>query len=373
MKYNELYDGRRQKILDAIEFKNKHVLSIFQGPVTPAAGEGVSIAQYISDPKKTRDYFLHYVNRINTITPLDGMNAGYPIYFNVALAMSWWSHIKMPGCELPENSLWQVEEKSRFEISDYDFIVENGQDAMFQRLMPQFFTKEDLDKFLAEMGDTPQTTQMFIDAGYPIISGRSFAPPFETLCGGRGINNFFMDCYKIPDKIKAAQDKMMESVRAQIMAFPVDKSVIGAWVGGWRGASSMVNKKIWDKLVWPYMKECAELLISKGQTPVLHLDACWDRDIERIKELPAKKVILNTDGMTDLRKARKLLGEHAAFLGDVPAQMLAVSSKEEVADYVKRLIDDVGQAGLMICPGCDAPPTAKFENMVAMYETAKDY
>jgi uroporphyrinogen-III decarboxylase len=77
--------------------------------------------------------------------------------------------------------------------------------------------------------------------------------------------------------------------------------------------------------------------------------------------------------MTDLRRARKLLGEHAAFMGDVPAQMLAISSKEDVADYVKRLIDDVGQPGLMICPGCDAPATAKFENMVAMYETANNY
>jgi hypothetical protein len=373
MKYNDLYNERRQKILDAIEFKNKNVLSIFQGPVTPAAEEGVSIAEYIADPEKTRNYFLHYMNRINAITPLDGANAGYPVYFNVALAMIWWSYIKMPGRGLPDNSLWQVEEKSRLEPSDYDFIAENGKDAMFQKLMPQLFTQEDLDKFLKAMADTSQTTQMFIDAGYPVMTAMNFAPPFETLCGGRGINNFFMDCYKISDKIKAAQDKMMESIRAQIKAFPVDKYIIGAWVGGWRGASAMVNQKIWDKLVWPYMKECAELLIEKGQTPIMHLDSCWDRDIERFKELPAKTIILNTDGMTDLRRAKKLLGDHAAFMGDVPAQMLAVSSKEEVADYVKRLIDDVGQAGLMICPGCDAPATAKFENMVAMYETAAKY
>jgi uroporphyrinogen-III decarboxylase len=105
----------------------------------------------------------------------------------------------------------------------------------------------------------------------------------------------------------------------------------------------------------------------------MHLDASWDRDIERFKELPAKKIILNTDGMTDLRRAKKLLGDHAAFMGDVPVQMLAISSKEEVADYTKRLIDDVGPQGLFVCPGCDAPATAKFENMAAMYETAYKY
>jgi uroporphyrinogen-III decarboxylase len=135
----------------------------------------------------------------------------------------------------------------------------------------------------------------------------------------------------------------------------------------------MVNQKIWDKLVWPYMKELAELVAAKGKIPIMHLDASWDRDIERFKELPAKTIILNTDAMTDLRRAKKLLGDHAAFMGDVPVQMLAISSKEEVADYTKRLIDDVGAAGLFLCPGCDAPATAKFENMAAIYETAQKY
>jgi uroporphyrinogen-III decarboxylase len=165
----------------------------------------------------------------------------------------------------------------------------------------------------------------------------------------------------------------MESIRKQVDLIPQEKYALGAWVGGWRGASSMVNQKIWDKLVWPYMKDLAELVAAKGKIPIMHLDASWDRDIERFKELPAKTIILNTDGMTDLRRAKKLLGDHAAFMGDVPVQMLAVSSKEEVTDYTKRLIDDVGQQGLFICPGCDAPATAKFENMAAIYETAQKY
>jgi hypothetical protein len=50
------------------------------------------------------------------------------------------------------------------------------------------------------------------------------------------------------------------------------------------------------------MKELAELLAANGNIPIMHLDASWDRDIERFKELPAKTVILNTDGMTDLRR-----------------------------------------------------------------------
>jgi uroporphyrinogen-III decarboxylase len=279
----------------------------------------------------------------------------------------------MPGRELPENSVWQVDEKTHLNLNDYDFILNNGMDAMLGKLMPELFSQEDFQLFMENIQKTLQVIQTYIDAGYPVMDSGTTVPPFETLCGGRGMNNFFLDCYKIPDKVKAVQDVMMESIRKWVEQIPEEKYALGAWVGGWRGASSIVNQKIWDKLVWPYMKELAELVASKGKIPIMHLDASWDRDIERFKELPAKTIILNTDGMTDLRRARKLLGDHAAFLGDVPVQMLAVSSKEEVADYTKRLIDDVGPQGLLLCPGCDAPATAKFENMAAIYETAQKY
>jgi uroporphyrinogen-III decarboxylase len=269
--------------------------------------------------------------------------------------------------------VWQVDEKENVKLEDYDFILDKGMDAMAQRLLAKLVPPEDFQRVMSGPQSQEQRSQAIIDSGYPLFQGGNFAPPFETLCGGRGMNNFFMDCYKMPDKIKAVQDKMMESIRTRIGQMPKEKYVVGSWIGGWRGASNLVNQKIWDKLVWPYMKEIALLLAERGVIPVMHLDANWDRDIERFKELPARTIVLNTDGMTDLRRARKLLGDHAAFMGDVPVQMLAVSSKEEVADYAKRLIDDVGPQGLFLGPGCDAPATAKFENMAAIYETAQKY
>jgi hypothetical protein len=373
MNYNDTYNKRYDKIMDTVAFKNKNVTTIYMGQATPAAAEGITIAEYVSAPEITLKHFLHYINRLNRIAPIDGINNSHPAVQNVSLAMTWWSYIKMPGRELPENSVWQVDEKTHLNLDDYDFILNNGMDAMLGKLMPELFSQEDFQRFMENAGKAPQNAQTFIDAGYPVMTSGFATPPFETLCGGRGMNKFFMDCYKIPDKIKAVQDVMMESIRKQVDMIPKEKYAMGVWVGGWRGASNIVNQKIWDKLVWPYMKELALLVAERGFIPIMHLDASWDRDIERFKELPAKTIILNTDGMTDLRRAKKLLGDHAAFMGDVPVQMLAVSSKEEVADYTKRLIDDVGVQGLFLCPGCDAPATAKFENMAAIYETAQKY
>jgi hypothetical protein len=373
MNYNDTYNQRYDKIKDTIAFKNKRVATIYGGMTTPAAEEGLTLAEFISSPQNSMEHFIHYVNRINERGPIDGMNGIHPFANNVKLGLAWWSYIKMPGKELPPDSIWQVDEKANLELGDYDFIIDHGMDAMIAKIRPKLFSDDDFNAFMASLKNKKQEVQRYIDEGYPIFQYGFTAPPFETLCGGRGMNNFFMDCYKIPDKIKAVQDVMMESIRKSVDTIPEEKYAMGGWIGGWRGASNMVNQKIWDKLVWPYMKELAELLITKGKVPIMHLDASWDRDIERFKELPAKTIVLNTDGMTDLRKARKVLGDHAAFMGDVPVQMLAVSSKAEVADYVKRLIDDIGAQGLFLCPGCDAPANAKFENMAAIYETAKDY
>jgi uroporphyrinogen-III decarboxylase len=184
---------------------------------------------------------------------------------------------------------------------------------------------------------------------------------------------FFMDCYKKPDLIKEAQNVMLEEQLKMIATRPDRDYVIGEWIGGWRGASGLVSPKIWDNLVWPYMYKLALALIERGITPILHLDQNWDRDLERFLELPENKCIINTDGMTDLRKARKVLGNHVAFMGDVPSQMLTVSTPDEVKDYIRRLLDDIGVKGVILAAGCDAPTGSKFENLVAIHEVAQEY
>ncbi len=375
MVYNELYNKRYEKVKDCIEFKNKGPVSTYMGPAcAPYHTEGLTIADFMSKPDEGIKHYIDFVNRLNEVAEIDCINSGYLGVIWVALSFIWWSKIKRPGKELAENSLWQVEEKRRMDVSDYDFILENGVKAFTDKLYAEILDMDDLEKFINFTSKSIETNQMYIDAGYPILSQGIVCPPFETLCGGRSMNDFFMDCYKRPDKVKEVQDLMMVDLRKSIENMPSnEKYFIGTWVGGWRGASSMLNQKIWDKLVWPYMKELAMLLIEKGLTPVMHIDSCWDRDIERFLELPKNKIILNTDGSTDLKRARRLLKDHAAFLGDVPSQILAIGSKDDVMDYCKKLIDDVGSEGLFICSGCDAPYNSKFENLAAIYETAKNY
>ncbi len=116
-----------------------------------------------------------------------------------------------------------------------------------------------------------------------------------------------------------------------------------------------------------------DALVAKGITPVLHWDQDWTRDLVRLQELPAKKVILNPDGMTDLHKFKQLAGDRMAVMGDVPASMLAAGTPADVDKYVKGLIELFEGKGLILCPGCDAPINAKPENMQALVEATHKY
>lgn len=369
-----LYEQRVELYKQTVAFENSRPSTAYAGPATPAAHYQMSMKDFMFDTKRGFKAYLDYVKELDAIASIDCINAPYPGKFNVPLSLMWLSQLKVPGRDLPDDSLWQVQEKALIEIEDYDFIIENGFAEFQKKFLPKVLQPGEIEEYMNySMSEGPQQAQMLIESGLPQVNSYAFTPPFEALCGGRSMTKFFMDCYKRMDKIKAAQDVIYPTTIAATLETLRQTHAIGGWVGGWRGASGMVSPKIWDNLVWPYMKKAAEAFIDNGFIPIMHLDQNWDRDIERFLELPKQKFVLNTDGMTDLARARKLLGDHAAFMGDVPAPILSMGTVAETEDYVKKLIDNVGAKGLIVTSGCDSPANAKFENMVAMFKTAVDY
>jgi hypothetical protein len=369
-----LYEQRVELYKKTVAFENERPSTAFGGPATPAAHMNMSMKDYIFDTKNGFKAFLDYIKEIDAIASIDFLNTTYPGRMNVGIALLWLSQVKVPGKELPDDALWQVQEKALIEDEDYDFIIEHGYEAFHQKFLPRILEAEELQDFMNyHKTEGPEQAQMLVENGFLVVNSGLLAPPFEVLCGGRSMTKYYMDCYKKFDKIKEVQDIVFPVVLEQAINTLKQNNAISGWIGGWRGASGMVSPKIWDNLVWPYMKKGAETYIENGFIPILHLDQNWDRDIERFLELPKHKFILNTDSMTDLTRARKLLGDHVAFMGDVPAQILSMGTVGEVEDYVKKLIDNVGAKGLIVTSGCDSPANAKFENMVAMFKTAVEY
>ncbi len=367
-----LYQDRLDRVNKAINYEPvNQVPIIFLGVGFAPKWMGLPISQFCTDYEAAVEVTFDAINKLGEIDGLNGVPGGG---IHLALTGLWISHVNIPGRELPEGSLWQVAEKEVMTPDDYDFIVEHGWQAFLGQHMPKVI---DMEEFQAWMGWNMQNgaavAQRVRDEGYVIVSGGGTSIPFEAFCGGRSMSKFFLDLYRMPDRVQAAMDVIVPDMIAQGIGGAKANGALGAWVGGWRAASAMVAPKIWDRLVWPYYRQIAEALIAQDVVPIFHWDQDWTRDLARLKELPAKKCILNPDGMTDIRKAKEVLDGHMAIMGDVPAALFAAGTPDDVYNYVRDLVRDVGPDGLLLCPGCDAPINTKPENMEAFIAAGREF
>ena len=368
---NQLYEERLSRINKAIRCEPvDRIPLIFQGTALAPRQMGLTMAEYVYNPLKAIEAHLDYMDGLG----VDGCNSPPWYRPDVGLSVVWLSHIKMPGRELPEDTLWQVEEKEVMSVDDYDAIIDRGIGPFLERYLPKIV---DMPEFLDGQAQTekinPVMFQKVKERQYPIVTGAMSTIPFESLCGGRSMTSFFIDLYRIPQKVKAAMEVMVPMFIGMALEGAAKSGIRSTWIGGWRSASGLLPPKLWNEFVFPYFQTVSHAVAEKDIVSILHLDHNWTRDLGRLRELPEKMCVLNSDGMTDLRKAREILGDHMAMMGDVPSPLLTTGTPEDVYNYVRDLLRDIGPKGLLLCAGCDAPINARHENVVAMYEAGREY
>lgn len=347
---------------------------IYMGSAFSPRFLGMSMARYVSDFDAASLADLQTMERIGGFDGQQGTGGFTPML----LSTLWLSRVRLPGKELPDDSLWQVDEREVMTRADYDAVIERGWPQFLKDYLPRILDMQAFGAYLSWHGQNgPRIRQAYTDAGYVPLRDAPLRTniPYEYFCGGRSMQQFIIDLHRIPDKVEAAMRVVHQANLASIEAAPEcpESSIGGCWIGGWRTASALLSPKIFDRFVWPYVVETAMAAIGKGYTPIFHWDQDWSRDVGRLAELPAGRCLLNPDGMTDLRKFKRLAGDRMAMLGDVPATLLATGTPDEVQAYVRGLVELFEGRGLLLCPGCDAPINARPENMVAMVEAGHRY
>ena len=375
MNNGALYQERFDRIYKAIHLEPiDRVPVVYMGVAFAPRYMGMSIAEYCADPEAAFQVTLAAMDRLGE---LDGANLAAAGRITPLLTSIWLSRLGVPGRDLPSESLWQVREAEVMTPADYDTIIDKGWNAFLMSYLPRVIDPAEFGEAMGwVMANTPRVQQAYRERGYVVVCDAPVMVgiPFEYLCGGRSMQKFYLDLYRMPDKVQAALDVILAEMLGQISAAPRIPGIIGGtWLGGWRAASALVAPKLWDRFVWPYYLRLVEALIDVGITPVLHWDQNWTRDLVRLQELPAKKCVLNPDGMTDMRKFKQLVGDRMAMMGDVPASLLAAGTPDDIRNYVRDLIDLFQGNGLILCPGCDAPINARPENMEAFVAASHEY
>ncbi|MCI8674472.1 MAG: hypothetical protein HFI89_13465 [Lachnospiraceae bacterium] len=375
-KFETTFEKRLERTMNAISMKPVDKIPFhYSGPACMARMEGMTMNEFVHDFDKATDACVHFLNEHPGIDAIHS-----PTMYPPVLANLWLSEIRTPGEELPDDELWQVVERDNMKPEDYERIIKIG----YGPWREEYFKKY--------LGNIAEKTAPFIDslpmtygrirkeAGVPIMKeGPDAASPIESIAGARGLVDFFMDIMDEPELVKKAMDVAFDHLYKTYTGSLDGMAAAGAkpsscWIGGWRGAPAMMSQDIWMEYVWPYIRKFIDATLDRGILPILHFDSCWDSEIETLKELPPRSCLLMLDGSTDMRRARGILGDHLAMMGDVPSTILAYGTDNQVYDYVTKLIDDCGsKTGLIISSGCDCPMNAKPENVNAMIQAAADY
>ncbi|MFH2131514.1 MAG: uroporphyrinogen decarboxylase family protein [bacterium] len=296
----------------------------------------------------------------------------YGSFWVYGLCTDYFAKVHVPGIELADNDLWQVVESELMKKDDYDQILDMGWPDFAAAFMEQRIFNDVPARLLPPQWESKEVLQKWADQGIPVLSGGDVTTPFEVLCGSRSLVHFFTDLVEIPDKIETVMDAIIPHLSGPTIDSAVRQGYPGVWIGGWRSAPMMISPAMWNRFVWPYMKQLVEEVVAAGLIAILHLDSNWTRELKRFRELPEGKCIMALDGETDIFKAKQLLGDHICIMGDVPASLLCFSSAEEVSRYCKNLIRELGPGGYILQSGCDIPANARLENVKAMVAAAMD-
>ena len=329
-------------------------------------------------------------------------------------------HQRWPGGNQPADTPYQFVEGEYMRAEEYDQFLDDPSDFIFRVYLPRIYgtlapvTKlppfrtmiggmgftgllsmfetpefRDLAKKLAKAAKEQERVRKegleFSDVmnylGFPsqygggLGAGGIGSAPFDTISDNlRGMRGAMLDMYRCPDKLLAACDRILEWRLAQVVrATPDARGILRrAGMPLHRGSQGFMSKAQFEKFYWPTLKKAIIANVDMGYISAPFWEGIWDDRLEYLLELPKGKVVFFCE-LTDVYKAKEVLGDHMCIQGGVPPTILQTGSPQDIEDLCKKLIKTVGKNGGFILGPGSAIDYAKPQNIKAMVDSAKKY
>ena len=283
----------------------------------------------------------------------------------------------IPGKHLGEDDLYQVDERVLFEREDYDKIAALGWNAFWDEHYEKI-SRKTLEQFtmMQQISNQLYLEDMKIcqEQGMPVFLGVAVDSVLMAFSLCRTLAEFTRDLYEVPDKVEAAMQASCDQIISNAIQVCKNNGNMLAFIVLERGSGFYYRLPVFERFEWPFLQRYVDAFVAEGITPWLHFDTDWGINLPYLTKLPKGKCICDLDGTTDIFNAKEILKGHMCISGDVPASLLTLGKPEEVEEYCKRLIDEVGDGwGFMLTTGCECPIDVKPENLQAMVETGKNY
>ncbi len=406
----ELFKERTKRVEDAIQLKvpdRVPFISYFQ--FLPARYVGISAQEVMYDYDKAG---MAWKKLILDLQPDMYVGPYGNIAIGPALEILDYKQLKWPGHGLDPNLMYQFVEGEYMKADEYDAFLFDPSDFMLRTIFPRIFgvleplkmltpitwafytritariailgTPEVADalKCLLEAGAEEQRKLSIARAfakemeelGFPVQFGASIYTPFDyigdLLRGTRGI---MLDMYRNPDKLLQVLEKVLPIVTEAAIYACKSAGVYRVSIPLHKGADGFMSLEQFKTFFWPTLQRLMLGLIDAGLTPCPFFEGDYTSRLEIIRDIPRGKAIY-WFGLTDIFKAKEILGDRVCLRGNVPSSLLCTGTPQEVRDYCKKLIDVVGKGGGFIMDSDTVlADEAKIENLRAMADFTREY
>ncbi len=231
-------------------------------------------------------------------------------------------------------------------------------------------------KQVEELGAAARASAKRMEAlGFPTSLGTSalVSSPFDFLSDTlRGMRGIMLDMYRCPDKLLAAEEK--------VIPIAVDYAVAAARRTGnrycsvplHRGSDGFMSIKQFETFYWPQLKAMLLGMIDGGVTPSVFWEGCYDGRLHYLRELPKGRVIGRFD-RSNLFKVKEMLGDTMCIQAGFPVSLLQAGSPEQVRALTKELCEVVGKDGGFIMGTNSAMNDCNAELVKAWVDATKEY
>ena len=307
-----------------------------------------------------------------------------------------------PGHGLPETALsHQFVESENMRDDEYDHLIRNPDDFFMRVYLPRVFgvfkpheflhplyalielphsyfmafAQPDFQEMWQKFGKIAQEisrwgsivgkySQRGVEMGFPAGGMGAFGKaPFDTIGDTlRGTRGIMKDMHSQPDKLIKALDAIADmTINAVIASANATGSLI-AMFPLHKAADGWMSQKQFDTFYWASFKKVIDAVIKEGIIVSCFAEGGYNTRLETINVFPKGSVHWWFD-LTDMAKAKKVLGANCSIQGNVPASLMVTGTPKDVKEYCRKLIETCAPGGgFILSPGANSDE-AKIENL----------
>jgi uroporphyrinogen-III decarboxylase len=321
---------------------------------------------------------------------------------------------KWPGYGLDPNGTFQFIEGEYMKAEEYDAFLDDPTDFTMRTFLPRAYSALEglatlprmpimlmgypalgnlaalaeppvADAFETLLKTSQQISQLRAAAkasaqrmeslGFPMSLGSSslVTAPFDFMSDTlRGMRGIMLDMYRRPDKLLAAEEKVVPILVDYAVAAAHRTGIPYCSIPLHRGSDGFMSLEQFETFYWPFLKAMLLGMIEGGVTPSVFYEGSYNERLRYLRELPKGKTIGRFD-RSDLFKVKEVLGDTMCIVAGFPVWLLHAGTPEQIRAHTKKLIEVVGRDGGFIMGPNTSMAEADPERVKVWVDATREY